>query len=207
MPLLSDIDGDTITSTIISNTCSYLISYAAGVLTISPAISDIGTCIVTVNLFDGLNNVPNPINIVSTNSPPSFMTAPTNQAFLSIPINQAFSSGHTLSYTIPITTDPDSDVVTIASTVTTCNYAASVLTGVLTMNAPIASIGTCTVTIMISDGINNVPYSINIVTTNSAPYFSSSLSTGETINAGFSNTYTFPATNDIDSDTVAISIS
>ena len=198
MPLLSDIDGDTITSTIISNTCSYLISYAAGVLTISPAISDIGTCIVTVNLFDGLNNVPYPINIVSTNSPPSFMTAPTNQSF---------SSGHTLSYTIPITTDPDSDVVTIASTVTTCNYAASVLTGVLTMNAPIASIGTCTVTITISDGINNVSYSINIVTTNSAPYFSSSLSTGETINAGFSNTYTFPATNDIDSDTVAISIS
>ena len=104
MPSVSDIDGDTITTTIISNTCSYLISYAAGVLTISPAISDIGTCIVTVNLFDGLNNVPYPINIVSTNSPPSFMTAPTNQAF---------SSGHTLSYTIPITTDPDSDVVTI----------------------------------------------------------------------------------------------
>ena len=162
LPSCSDLDGDTITTSISSNTCSYSISYATGALTFSPAISKIGTCIVTINLFDGINNTPYSINIVSTNSPPSF---------LSIPINQAFSSGHTLSYTIPTTTDPDGDIVTISSTVTTCNYAASVSTGILTMNAPIASIGTCTVTITISDGINNVPYSINIVTTNSPPLF------------------------------------
>ena len=51
-----------------SNTCSYSISYASDALTFSPAISSIETCIVTVNLFDGINNVKIPINIVTTNT-------------------------------------------------------------------------------------------------------------------------------------------
>ena len=56
------------------------------------------------------------------------------------------------------------------------------------------------------DGINNVQIPINIVATNTPPVFMSLMSSGETINAGATNTYTLPATSDIDLDTVVISI-
>ena len=76
LPSSSDPDGDTITTSISSNTCSYSISYASGALTFSPNISNIETCIVTVNLFDGINNVQYPISVTTTNTPPSFATTP-----------------------------------------------------------------------------------------------------------------------------------
>ena len=197
IPTTTDLDGDVVTIASTVTTCNYAASVSAGILTMNAPIASIGTCTVTITISDSFNLTPYKINIVTTNAPPSFVTTPTNQAF---------SSGHSLSYTIPFTTDLDGDVVTIASTVTTCNYAASVSAGILTMNAPIASIGTCTVTLTLSDGFNLTPYTINIMTTNSPPYFSSSLSSGEIINAGITNSYTLPVTSDNDGDTVIISI-
>ena len=71
----------------------------------------------------------------------------------------------------------------------------------------ISNIENCIVTVNLFDGLTNVPYPINIITTNSPPVFVSSLSSGETINAGATNTYTLPATSDFDGDIVTVSIS
>ena len=106
MPSSSDIDGDTIITTILSNTCTYSITYAAGALTFTPAISNIGTCIITVNLFDGINNVPYPINIVTTNSPPYFSS--------SLSLGETINAGATNTYTLPSTIDFDLDIVAIS---------------------------------------------------------------------------------------------
>ena len=78
LPLTSDIDNDSVTISL-TKTCTYPVTVASGVLTMTPAISNIGTCTVTFNLFDGINNVPySPISIVTTNSPPLFSTGPLN---------------------------------------------------------------------------------------------------------------------------------
>ena len=116
------------------------------------------------------------------------------------------SSGQSKIYTWPLTTDIDNDLVTISFT-TTCIYPVTLASGDLTFIPAISDIGTCSVTLNLLDGFNNVPYTpISILTTNSPPVFISAISSGETINAGLSNTYTLPATTDIDGDTVAISI-
>ena len=75
--MTADIDGDAVTISL-TTTCLYSLTVASGVLSMAPAISNIGTCSVTLNLFDGVNNVPYLINIVTTNTPPSFLIVPNN---------------------------------------------------------------------------------------------------------------------------------
>lgn len=199
MPVISDPENDPIVVSV-ATTCLYAALITQGpspVLTMNPLITDIGTCTVTINLFDGINNAASIINIVTVNSPPSFISSPTNQAF---------SSGHIFSFTILSTTDPDGDLVTVATT-TVCTYPVVLNLNILTLSPLIANIGTCTLTLTLSDGLNLTPYTINIVTSNSPPYFSPSLSPGVSINAGLSNTYTLPSMLDIDLDIVTMTYS
>ena len=146
MPLLSDIDGDTITTTIISNTCYYSISYAAGVLTISPAISDIGTCSVKLNLFDGLYNVPyTPISILTTNTPPVFISA--------ISSGETINAGLSNTYTLPATNDIDGDTVAISISQGS-SVVASLAGSILTISPSVSQVGTFPIFIQLSDGLN-----------------------------------------------------
>ena len=87
----------------------------------APSISNIGTCLVTLNLFDGINNVPYLISIVTSTpassintsnkisvitsslsniGPPVFLTALKDQIIL---------AGDSLIYNLPQISDPDND--------------------------------------------------------------------------------------------------
>ena len=66
MPLTTDIDDDVVAISLITTSCIYPVAVASGIITMSPATSDFGTCSVTLNLFDGFNYVQNAMSVTVT---------------------------------------------------------------------------------------------------------------------------------------------
>ena len=128
----------------------------------APAISNIGTCIATVNLFDGLNNVPYFINIITTNSPPVFVS--------SLSSGETISAGATNTYTLPTTSDIDGDTVTISISQGS-SVVASLAGSILTISPSVLQVGSFPITIQLSDGLNHPTFIFTVVSINTIPYF------------------------------------
>lgn len=106
-------------------------------------------------------------------------------------------------YVLPVASDPENTPTVITFTISP-NWM-KIVGPTISMKPLSNQIGSYPVTVQLSDGYNNVPYSFNVIVINSLPAFSTAPVT-QTLTAGNTLSYTLPAISDYEHDLITITL-
>ncbi|MBT1449360.1 putative Ig domain-containing protein [Glaciecola sp. XM2] len=198
----SDADNDTLTLASTSAPAWLSFDVATGVLSGTPASTDVGAAEVTLTVSDGTDTVTQTFTITVT-AAPVVNTAPsiTSTAVTSATENEAYT------YTLAAT-DAEGDTLTFTATTVPSWLTFEASSGVLSGTPDSEAVGENAVVLNVSDGTESVDQSFTItveaaVVPNSAPVVTSTALTMGTVGSSYS--YTLTATDADAGDTLSFS--